>query len=267
MRKLPIGKTIGHMLASTYNNIGFALRAQWPWMAILVAANFLLPLAAGVPLNLPDEQMEQMFKVDPSLVARYIIFVFAIVLIWALAFSSIAVNWHRYILLSEVPKGIRKLRLDSSVWRYFGTVLLICLILIPVLMPAIFLGNAFLPAYFSIWMLIYVVLVAIPLVNRLSIKLPAVALGRHDFGFSDAMKTSAQNWWQLVVIGFVVSAISLILGIMLPLPAFSFIITLGQNAGMWFDVIVRAGVNWFMLVMGITFFTSLYGFFVEKRDF
>jgi len=42
------------------------------------------------------------------------------------------VNWHRYILLDEVPHGMERLRLDATVWRYVGNILLIALILGPV---------------------------------------------------------------------------------------------------------------------------------------
>lgn len=271
MRQLPIGQTINHMLASTYNNMGFAVRAQWPWVAILVAAYLFLPLIAGVPLNMPPEQMAQMFKVDPGFAARFFILIFAIALISVLALSSIAVNWHRYILLNEVPQGMEKLRIDGSVWRYFGNALLIGLIVFPALIPIMFLGFAVnavtSPVLFLAVMLIYMVVAVVPLFYRLSIKLPAVALGRHDFGFSDAMQISTQNWWQLVAVGFLVTAISWTVDFVLKMLTLSFAATLGASMGMWADVIVRTGVNWFMGVIGITLFTSLYGFFVEKRDF
>ena len=48
-------------------------------------------------------------------------------------FSSIAVNWHRYILLDEVTASEKIFRLDRPVWSYAGRTLLIMLVtLVPV---------------------------------------------------------------------------------------------------------------------------------------
>ena len=49
-------------------------------------------------------------------------------------FSSIAVNWHRYILLDEITASEKIFRLDRPVWNYAGRTLLIMLItLVPIL--------------------------------------------------------------------------------------------------------------------------------------
>src|SRR5439155_13916851 len=94
-----------------------AFRVAWPWYAIITPISlgfyFLLALATG-----GDPESSPALDFVVTLVAGAIAM---------MAASSIAVNWHRYILRDEVPRGGDVLRLDEVVWRYFGNMLLIML--------------------------------------------------------------------------------------------------------------------------------------------
>ncbi|MBL8791523.1 MAG: hypothetical protein JNM45_13590, partial [Rhizobiales bacterium] len=176
MRTLPVTAAFGHVVRSTINNAGFAWKVSWPWMVVIIPINILAQLY-GFTIE-PGKTG----ATGPSLALGILIG-----LLTLFAFGSIAVSWHRYILLDEVPHGMARLRADNTVWRYFGNTLLIFLILMAgflpvgliagVLMAA--LGNA--GAIISLPIYLAAIIFGVAAFYRLSVKLPAVALERSDF--------------------------------------------------------------------------------------
>ena len=121
-------------------------------------------------------------------------FLFAVTAVQAFAFASIAVNWHRYVLLDEMPVGLQRLRVDGVVWRYAGNLLLVFLIFFLCALPFGFVIalvlSAFGKASFFLAIPAYIALAfaAISAFYRLGVKFPAIALERRDFGFGDAWR-------------------------------------------------------------------------------
>jgi len=268
MRQLQVFATVNHVIRSTLHNIGFAFHVSWPWMLVLLPINLAVNLYAvnatllGTPVT------------DPKLIAGAI----ALFLATTVAFASIAVSWHRYILRDEIPEGWARLRLDGIVWRYIGNTYLIMLIIwlaAIVIGGGLFGGAALLgvaggeAASKGLWFLAVIVAVglavySIPVVFRLMIKLPAVALGRRDYRIADAWKDSAGNNWR--ILGF-----ALIIGVLLALlGGLSSLLALGLSelgfAGISVSLIVQVAVNWIGTIMGVTMLTSLYGVFHEGRE-
>ena len=270
MRILPVGAAVRHMLSSTLNNLGFAWRAQWPWMviaaAVLIGLGALFPDAFGGD----PKGLEKSLQGNPGQAGIFLLLFLATLLVVALAFSSCAVAWHRYVLLDEVPKGLARLRVDGTVWRYLGNLLLIALIVVVPTIPLALFVVPLMAANTSLGIfaaLAYSSLVLVPIIYRLSIKLPAVALGRSDFKLRDAWASAAGNWWQLAAVGFLVSAISWATGLALKAVSLVLAAVASGTAGFLLDVLLQVGVNWVVTILGITLLTSLYGFFVEKREF
>jgi hypothetical protein len=270
LRTLPIAQTIRHMLSSTMNNLRFALIAQWPWMLILAVIIGVFGASNAIPFGQPATELEAFFKENPSQIVIFFLGGIVVLLTSFLAFSSVAVAWHRYVLLDEVPQGLAKLRLDGTVWRYFGNLILLSLVVMVVMLPIAVVVvplTSVSPIIGGIGFLAYLIVVLLPVINRLSIKLPAVALGRTDFRLGDAWAASANNWWQIIAVGFGVVAISWGVGLILELLSRVLATVLGTAIGFWTSLLLQTFVNWVLTIMGITFLTSLYGFFVEKRDF
>ena len=260
MRILPVTAAFDHIVRSAINNLRFAFHVAWPWLVILVPVNIAVSLAAP-------------FDPVAGLNSRGILLTILAGLLSLFVFSSIAVNWHRYILKDELPMGATRLRTDGLVWRYFGTTLLIMLMLLLALLPFAFLlellaralGQAALlivvPAYVAL------LLAGLAAFYRLSIRLPAIALGRTDYRFKDAWAESQGNSWQLVGLGLllflVMIVVALVFGVMMTLLAKFPGGVVGQIAG----AIVETGANWLVSILAVTALTSLYGFFSESRNF
>jgi hypothetical protein len=266
MRKLPVFGVLSHALRSVINNIRFAWHVSLPWLALLVplglAADFLLPRM--------DPQ-----ATDPATMARNSQAALGYLALGAfsmLVFSSIAVSWHRYILMDEIPQGMARLRLDAVVWRYFGNTLLVILLVIAACIPPVALLSL-LTVLLGLGQgaatgatMAAAALIAIPLSYRLMVKLPAVAIGNNTFTMKEALSRTVGNALQLCMAGIIVIAAALLIGTLLG--GLATLLGAGSGgAGAIVISVIQQLVSWLVTIFTVTFLTSLYGFFVEGRDF
>jgi hypothetical protein len=175
---LPVWPTVSAAFASVPANWLAAIKIFWAWGAILCvfhAARWMILL----------DVVERSFSTFFTLVLLHTV-------IGALAFGSMAVAWHRLMLLGEQPPAIH-LRVDGRARRYILRFLLIALVALPIqvlcallLLPA--LGALAFPSPGSPpsagrllamnLMGLIISLPAIAVTIRLSVSLPAIAIGR-----------------------------------------------------------------------------------------
>jgi hypothetical protein len=270
LRTLPVIPAVIHMWKSTINNLWFALRAQWLWFVLLAILFAVLALSNDLKITGDQAALEAQLKDNPEKAGLFVLSVFLGIAATLLAFSSIAVSWHRYVLLDEVPQGLAALRVDSIVWRYLGNLMLLGLLMTVLALPLSLVPFPLLlsmPAIAVGILMAYIIFVMLPILYRLSIKLPAIALGRRDFRMGDAWNVSRGNWGQILGVALLYSGASWIIGLILVGVAILLNTVFGPVIGFWLDIAIQTVINWVVTVMGITLLTSLYGFFVEKRDF
>ena len=269
MRLLPVTAALSHSIDSTFRNIKFAFHASWPWMLVLLPIN----IAGNIYLvNLGLGEFDPTKPADP----RFLVVTMLMALASMVAFASIAVNWHRYILNNEVPHGAERLRLDRLVARYFGNTLLIGLMvglvalagLIPIglffwILNSGSLGSAM--AFGSVAGTVgFFALIGLSI--RWSLKLVGVAMDRHDLGIADTWRESFGNHWRIVGLYILVFLVLMLVAAVFGGVAY----VLGRNesiAALSTLIIVQMAVNWVSTIWNITLLTSLYGFFIEERDF
>jgi len=271
MRKLPVFKALGHAFRSTTDNIGFAFHISWPWVLIL------LPFNVASNLYMVLNGLETGGEPNPEMLGKFFAVTIPLALASAVAYSSIAVNWHRYVLLDEIAEGWQRLRIDSLTWRYIGNFILIFLILMVCAIPVAavlglvsyllisLLGGGeslpvlLIPAAVALYALAFIV------AYRLLVKLPAVALGRRDFSMGDAWRATKGNSLRLLglLILFVLSLLLFAAGMF----AITYLFGLLGTVGLSLAVAIQVMVNWVATILGVTLLTSLYGFFVEGREF
>jgi hypothetical protein len=274
MRILPIGTAFGHVMSSTLNNLRFAFQSQWPWMlvwsALLAALMLTMYATLGTTAGLGDDAVQAKLREMPGLAALFAVWIIALLVVGFVAIASVAVNWHRYVLKDELPAGMARLRVDELVWRYLGNVLLVTLIAGLVSVPVAVVASvifSILGNFGAPFILAAVLLAVLPVFYRLSVKLPAIALGRKDFTLRDAWQATQGNWWQIAGLAVLLTIVSfgaalLMFGVTLLLQ----MLLPEQLAGLA-DLVVQLAANWVLTVLSITTLTSLYGFFVEGRDF
>ena len=265
MRKLPVIAALGHAFRSTTDNIGFAFHISWPWMLLLLPLNVVVNLYLVINgLEDPKNFTVQSFLIFTPLVIASII-----------AYCSIAVNWHRYVLLDEIAEGWQRLRMDGLMWRYIGNAFLIGLILMAGVFVAVLIfvlvglgvnaaiGEASLivivPCVFALYAYAFVS------AYRLAVKLPSVALGRNDFSMRDAWRATDGNFWQILGLVLLFFLCLFLVGLAMLLVTYLF----GQlgMVGLSVSLAIQVAVNWVATILGVTLLTSLYGFFVDGREF
>ena len=259
MRQLDVFGVYRHSLKSLRDHLPFAFNISWPWMALILPFN--IAANSYAVLNEPDYPEKMSAPLAFALIT--------VGFLSFLAFASIAVSWHRYVLLDEVPQGWARFRLDETVWRYVGNVILLFLILAA---PTIALSLAIAFVSSAVTNLLFIPLVGALVVGimafsfQLGIKLPAIALGRRDYKFNNATTDTAGNFWNFV--GLTCLMLLTLLAFGLLLTAITFVLTrFATTPGLVFGIAIESIANWVSTVWNVTLLTSLYGFFVEKRDF
>ena len=158
-------------------------------------------------------------------------------LLFGFLFSVLAVYWHRSILLGEHSPGKFPLRFDRVVWRYilFGIGMVLWTILLSVVATLIvgFLGFMMLGAgvqiavlFFGIPLFFYIGI----LMFRLSLVLPAAAIGYQNFGFGAAWRISRGHSWQFLAIILLMFGLSIVLGFLM----LAVLLTVGSPAYVMF---------------------------------
>ena len=247
MRKLSPTKAISHALNSVWSYRQVALRIALPWLPVLLLCGI-----AEIYFASPQVAADQIPSVPPIQIATF--------LVSLIATSSMAVSWQRFILRDEVSPG---LRLDGNVLRYAGFSFL--LLVATVIPSVLLLAMALIVPAAAVLALPAVVLIG-GIVTRLSIKFPAVSLGDRAFRFADAWKASEGNFW--TCLGVFMLSWAITIGGLLTLILLGSAV--GQISAVLGDLAVTVGIilmQLFYAVFNASIFTSLYGFFVERREF
>jgi hypothetical protein len=266
MRKLPVFPTFSHALKSTWYNLPFAFHVSWPWLLLLI------PVSVWGDTTVPDFDPMKMTPEQQAVMNQFLFKTYVSVAVSMAIYASIAISWHLYILKDEVPHGFARLRFDKTVWRYFGNSILVILFATLALLPLVLLVAGLgtmaglTPQAVINGFVIAAVLVAFPVTYRMSVKLPAIALGRRDFRFGDAWNATRGNTFQLIGLGLLSVLIAMLTGLIFGLLR-EHVVSFASDVLKWPFLLVRHLAGWGLAIFAITMLTSLYGFFVEKRDF
>jgi hypothetical protein len=177
----------------------------------------------------------------------------------------IAVGWHRYVLLDEMPRAIAPPFRGDRILAYFGNTLLVGLIAagigLMVFVPLVFIAAGLgrgggdvtyllllipLAGYFFIAVLVY----------RVSLILPASAIGKPI--------TISESWAATKGSGgtiFILALVTVLCALALTFPVLWIRPNLGALAAFLWQTIV----GWIELMVAISIITTLYGHFIEKR--
>jgi hypothetical protein len=202
--KLPLSDTIGLSYSSYLHNFPDVLRISWLWLAVALPmagltnwlqfsrfAGVMVTINRGMAASKPVELIVLQGVAVP-------VFIFAGV--------SIAVAWHRRLILEEHPGLSGSNVATKNVWRYAWMGLAIFLIVVVPTMvlslPMFFLsspvaaGGA--PRFLMLIPVIFLFFLAAFAVSlRLSLLLPARAVGDVNLTFKETWKRTRGNTWRL----------------------------------------------------------------------
>jgi hypothetical protein len=199
--RVPVFNTVAQTYVITFRNLGLILRLSWFWLLALTAA-----LTALAWLLWPGHQA----ATKSGILAFPLLEVFGPPTLSLIAGSSIAVAWHRFVLLGEAPADRVYARVDKRILRYLGLAALSSLSIVAVMLPPFygweadaardgigsFLWRLLIAAFGAVVMFVASV--------RISPLLPALAIGRSDIGLRTVWRATSGNFWRLCCGGLLV---------------------------------------------------------------
>ena len=196
-RSLPVFETVGQSLGYSFRNIGLMIRLSWFWSILLV----VLFVALTVP---PSDavQIEGRAGWDGVAIAGFAV----LMIVYFVALYSIAVGWHRALLLGEQPGWIN-FNAGRREAGYLGYMLLIALLSsLPMMTGFLIAGALSLSSGVSRGMLVFMAtfvglagfVIMLLIMGRLQLVLPGVAVGDRRISIRQSLDLTRGNSWRIL---------------------------------------------------------------------
>jgi hypothetical protein len=267
--KLPFWDTVSLAYSTYFHHFIDALRASWLWLAVFGA---FMVLASWQQWSGISEVMANLKAGEPTqmpISTASVVFSGVEYILWSLAAVNIAVAWHRLIILNERPGFIGSNVATKDLWRYIVVALTLFLISVlpmaTVVLPAYSLlpttGPSAQPARLLPFMLLGLVLYAVgaAVAFRLTLLLPARAIGNIDLTFKQAWNYTRGNAWRL----FWGSMVTVALPVLVSQTVFSFLIRPPPPSEAFYEDVVATMSNLLFLPIGIGFLSLAYRHFFQ----
>jgi hypothetical protein len=208
--KLPLGRAISLSYSTYFEHFLDALRASWLWMLVVAAItgvtsweqwSWMSAVIAQMKPGVPP-QLLQPPAIGALLSLQYILL--------TLAGVSIAVAWHRRLILGEHPGWSGSNLATKNPWRYIGVglaiVLTVMLPIIAIVVPLIYFvtpaqhltpGPPHAAPFLLIPLVFVLYFVAVAIMLRLTLLLPARATADLDLTFRQTWNRTRGNTWRL----------------------------------------------------------------------
>jgi hypothetical protein len=270
--KLPVWQTVGEAYRAFFANIGSLIRVCWPWLLVIGGLTIWSFSLGTAWQTAAMAAMKAKQPLPPQPVELVVISHFCN-LIYFSGTAILAVGWHRFLLLGEPPRLSGNL-FTAPVWRYVGVGMLMTLTamlpLFIVMVPAALFTSGMVSTTRSNESTAAIMLFMIPagcaataLLTRLSLALPARALGHNGVTFRSVWRTTTGNTWRLIL-GFCLSTVPLLL-----IPWVVLLLLSDPTAmfrGMAIPVGLIVAVQLLTSMIGIAFVSFAYRHFFAPRD-
>lgn len=249
-------KIFRHAWRQLFGNFGAAIKVSLvPFLSgMLIFLAFLF--GAGF---LNAASYDTAFTLPPLGAVLMIIIGFVFLLLFAI---SIAVNWHRYILLAEQPRWWPRLH-RGPILIYLGRAILIGLVwILPIgifvaISRAISTNTAF-GIGFGLGIFAIAVILILPLWWRLSASLPGAAIAGETIGKTWNATRGAYGTLMMLTL--------LLAGTHLLCAVPDLVVPQPHGPQTIFMFLWDIATGWFLAMLELSILTTLYGHYVEKRD-
>ena len=205
--KLPVWDVVGLAYSDYFRHFVDVLRASWLWLILVAALYGVLSWKLWSLIGAVILDFGQRSPFPPFFDPRAFLTIGVANLFLILAPISIAVAWHRRVILNERPPLFPFNVLSGSFWRYVGigvTIYLLAMLpmLLAFVLAAVTLSIAGKGAHPSVaFVLIPLILAAyvgaILILLRLSVMLPARAAGDTELSFAHCWRRTRGNAWRI----------------------------------------------------------------------
>ena len=249
-------KIFAHSLRMVFGNLPQVLQIVLGPAVIGTVVVIGLFLVSGIPVEAFDDGATGLRpEVNP---ASFILFLILLAIVMLVTMGWIAVAWHRFILLEEYPSGLLPTFRFDRILAYFGRGLMLIILFVigylPMLVMIGMLGEGAIAV--SIFLTIVYIVFLTVCFYRLSIILPAAAIGR-PITLGDAWSNTQGTWGAILVLVLV----SILFQFLVQLAGgvLSMIPVLGVLIAVFFGMVILPMIN-------VSILTTIYGVFIEKRE-
>jgi hypothetical protein len=241
---LPVLPTVRVAYMLVFMHWKAALKISWAWLVILAVVAFVIFMPI---MTFGRAEFVPVFLLVVLLLSIHLF-----------GMSSIAVAWHRLILLREAP-AIFNLRVDGQVPRYAWGATLIALVAFMVHMACSYLVATFTDIPFTLapkgFLRFLISLPVILVVSRLAIALPAAAVDR-PLQLRQAVARTKGNTWRLFTASLLIS-----------MPAYFFSLMIAPTQGSGFllrgiAALLLYAINFVLGFACLSFLSLIYHVFV-----
>ncbi len=237
-----------HSIKLIFGNLQHALKISSPLLAIWVFGGLVMIYLGPFNGVIVDDYTEA--------------FLFGGAFVVAVGLGTVwtAVNWHRFILLSEYPTGLMP-KFPTSVFAYFWRGFLISVALIVAMLFGSSLVGFIGYAVGNLWVSAALLLAVGALVNwsfyLISPILPATAVDR-KMSLSDAWSHTEDFAGSIFIASVAMSASYWVLE--------HLILWFSVGLSYWVSMACQSVFGWMYLMISISILTTIYGVAVEDRD-
>lgn len=248
-----------HSLRMVFENLGPALRISGLLYLVHMLVNAYFVLNYADDLQVLQQNMTAGFV--PTELPSGLVTAMTLNLVVSLLTSLwIAVLWHRFILLSQIPDSIIPPLFSGMVARYLGkTIQLSLMLAVFGVVLGMLLGVAigpFLGPLSAAAIPLILLGVLLYLSYRLGLVFPAIALSTPM-----AFKASWENTKTASGAIAQLAAIAVVSTVIIQIPS-----NMNSDPSSIIDLIYSYVIGWIAMMVGISVLTTLYGIFIEGRE-
>lgn len=248
-------KIFRHSVLMLLDNISVALRLSFfPFLALAAAVYSLAVFEA--------EALPETDYVSP-VSGAVVIGILALIVLYLIVLVWVAVGWHRYVLQNIEPHLAWPVWNSERMWAYAGaflrvipiTILYCFIALLFFLIPAAIFNGGSVSTDDGTFLGFLLGVVVSYISMRLSLVLPAAAVG-------EFMRVP-ESWSKTKELSKPIFVAALCVGVLTAIPNLLLHTPAAPIIGSFVYFLVA---QWFLLMLGISIMTALYGFVVENRE-
>lgn len=261
-------------LRQLFSNLKIAFQLSWAWVAILIIFGIVTGTSfSRIPLN----------NIFSNGFFMFFIFMIIFITFFVLSTISIAIGWHRYMLLNETPPSFHIINRKWPIGSYFWNSIKIIILTFIMFIPIAFIMSTILPPIIKAsstsslagsFLLSHAIFLPINLLSfwlllRIGLVLPAAAVGV-KLDISESFKKTSGHNWQLLIVAFLLTLLYTLPSLIFL--SFSDFSVLGNiNPSQQFKTIsfiismIYTAFNWITFFIGFGILTVLYGHLFEDK--
>ncbi|MBD3679754.1 MAG: hypothetical protein HUJ27_15315 [Rhodobacteraceae bacterium] len=241
-----------HAVRMVLNNIDVALRISAVPYGIVIILTLAMLFTSG--FNFLGAQQPMVMHSGGFWTALFVLYV-----LWIVMSVWIAISWHRFVLLAEVPEGLVSRFRGGPVIKYIGVSfllgLMVGIILVVVVMIVGFVLAAISPHIGPVIAGLLGFFLFFAIFYRLTPVLPAIAIEKR-VSFGESWTATGGQTGTIILVALILTVLSVL---------FSLPSLMSSQINPYIDLIYSLVTNWVVTMFGVSVMTTLYGHYIEGR--